>query len=81
MFMLNHAVAEYRNQQNNQNQPTEEIIMTTKTIITTGTLLLSLCVAQAQPAADTFAPRSDGFIRDWLVFAPIMLPRPRSLIP
>ncbi len=74
MFMLNHAVAEYRNQQNNQNQPTEEIIMTTKTIITTGTLLLSLCVAEAQPAADTFAPRSDGFIRDWLVFAPIMLP-------
>ena len=48
--------------------------MTTKTIITTGALLLSLLAAHAESGSDEFAPRSDGFIRDWLLFAPIQLP-------
>ena len=48
--------------------------MTKKTIVTTGALLLSLFAVQAEPGVDEFAPRSDGFIRDWLLFAPIMLP-------
>jgi hypothetical protein len=43
-------------------------------MITTGALLLSLFAVQAASGADEFAPRSDGFIRDWLVFAPIILP-------
>ena len=48
--------------------------MNTKMMMTTGALLLSLFAVPAARGADEFAPRSDGFIRDWLVFAPIMLP-------
>jgi hypothetical protein len=47
--------------------------MKTKSILT-GIVLLSLCAAQSRVRADEFAPRSDGFIADWLVLAPIQMP-------
>ena len=46
--------------------------MTTRSIIAMGVLLLSFCPVQSK-AADESAPRSDGFIRDWLMLAPIQL--------
>lgn len=48
--------------------------MNTKSVLTTSVLLLSLFAAQSAPAPEEFAPRSDGFIRDWLLLAPIQLP-------
>ncbi len=47
--------------------------MKTKTIITTGALLLSLFAVQSKAATNEFAPDKDGFIRDWLMLAPIQL--------
>src|SRR5436190_11877305 len=47
--------------------------MNTKSIMTTGALLLSMLAVQSAPGTDEFAPRSDGFIRDWLMLAPIQL--------
>ena len=47
--------------------------MKTKSIITTGALLLSIFAVQSAPGPDESAPRSDGFIRDWLMLAPIQL--------
>jgi len=47
--------------------------MKTNSIITTGALLLSLVTVPSAFAAEEFAPRNDGFIRDWLMFAPIQL--------
>ena len=38
-----------------------------------GALLLGLFAVQCQAGTDEFAPRSDGFIRDWLLLAPIQL--------
>ena len=46
--------------------------MKTKTIML-GVLLLSLFAVQCQAGTEEFAPRSDGFIRDWLLLAPIQL--------
>ena len=47
--------------------------MKTKSIITAGALLLSIFSVQSASGAEELAPRSDGFIRDWLVLAPIQL--------
>lgn len=47
--------------------------MKTKTIITTGALLLSLFAVHSKAATNEFAPDKDGFIRDWLLLAPIQL--------
>ena len=41
--------------------------------IITGALLLGLLAVPCQAGSDEFAPRSDGFIRDWLLLAPIQL--------
>ncbi len=48
--------------------------MSTKSLIATGAVLLSILAVQSRPAPDELAPRSDGFIRDWLVLLPIQLP-------
>src|SRR5437867_1888188 len=47
--------------------------MNTKSIITTGALLLGMCAFQSRAGTEEFAPRSDGFIRDWLLLAPIQM--------
>ena len=47
--------------------------MKTRWIIITGALLLGAFAIQCKAATDEFAPRSDGFIRDWLLLAPIQL--------
>jgi len=47
--------------------------MNTKSIITTSALLLSLLAAQSGAGPEEASPRSDGFIRDWLLLAPIQL--------
>ena len=47
--------------------------MKTKSIITTGALLLSMFVVQSKEGTEEFTLRSDGFIRDWLLLAPIQL--------
>src|SRR6266850_1045459 len=47
--------------------------MKTKSIIATGVLLLSLFEVQSIPGAEEVTPRSDGFVRDWLLLAPIQL--------
>jgi len=47
--------------------------MNTKSIITTGVLLLSILAVQSKAGTEEFAPRSDGFIRDWLLLAPIQM--------
>jgi len=47
--------------------------MKTQTMIA-GALLLGLFALPCQAGPDEFAPRSDGFIRDWLLLAPIQLP-------
>jgi hypothetical protein len=39
----------------------------------TAALLLSLFAIPCKAGAEEFAPRSDGFIRDWLLLAPIQL--------
>jgi hypothetical protein len=46
--------------------------MKTRTMITAA-LLLSLFAIPCQARAEEFAPRGDGFIRDWLLLAPIQL--------
>ena len=48
--------------------------MKTKLMITTGAVLLSMFAVQARPDPEELSPRSDGFIRDWLLLAPIQLP-------
>jgi hypothetical protein len=45
--------------------------MKTKTLITTGAVLLGMCAFQSKAAE--MAPDKDGFIRDWLVLAPIQM--------
>ena len=47
--------------------------MNTKPMITTAALLLSLLAAQSGAGPEEFTPHSDGFIRDWLLLAPIQL--------
>jgi len=47
--------------------------MKTKTMMI-GAVLLGLFAVQCQAGPEEFAPRSDGFIRDWLLLAPIQLP-------
>jgi hypothetical protein len=47
--------------------------MKTKLPLATGMLLLSMLIIQSAPGPDESTPRSDGFIRDWLVLAPIQL--------
>ena len=47
--------------------------MKTRTMITAA-LLLGLFAIPCQAGAEEFAPRNDGFIRDWLLLAPIQLP-------
>jgi hypothetical protein len=47
--------------------------MKTKSIITTGAVLVSMFVVQAKAGTNEFAPRRDGFIADWLLLAPIQL--------
>jgi hypothetical protein len=47
--------------------------MNTKSIIGTGALLLSLLAVQSKPGVDEISLKSDGFIRDWLLLAPIQL--------
>ncbi len=42
-------------------------------VITTGTLLLSMFAVQCKAGTGEFAPGSEGFIRDWLLLAPIQL--------
>jgi hypothetical protein len=39
----------------------------------TGAVLLGLFAAQCHAGTEEFAPRGDGFIRDWLLLAPIQL--------
>jgi hypothetical protein len=46
--------------------------MKTRTMLTAA-LLLSLFAIPGQARAEEFAPRNDGFIRDWLLLAPIQL--------
>ena len=46
--------------------------MKTKAIILSA-LVLGLFAVQSRAATDEFTPRSDGFIRDWLLLAPIQL--------
>ena len=46
--------------------------MKTKAIML-GALLLGLSAVQSRAGTDEFAPRGDGFIRDWLLLAPIQL--------
>jgi hypothetical protein len=46
--------------------------MKTKAIML-GALFLGLFAVQSRAASDEFSPRSDGFIRDWLLLAPIQL--------
>ena len=46
--------------------------MKTKAIML-GALLLGLFAVQSRAGTDEFAPRGDGFIRDWLLLAPIQL--------
>jgi len=47
--------------------------MNRKPMIATAALLLSLLAAQSGAGPEEFTPRNDGFIRDWLLLAPIQL--------
>jgi len=47
--------------------------MNRKSIIATSVLLLSIFPVQSKAGPEEFAPRSDGFIRDWLLLAPLQL--------
>ena len=47
--------------------------MKAKSIRTTAALLWSALALQAAPSPEEFAPKSDGFIHDWLLLAPIQL--------
>jgi hypothetical protein len=47
--------------------------MNRRSIIATGTLALGLLAVQCRAATDEFAPGNDGFIRNWLMLAPIQL--------
>src|SRR2546428_9753630 len=47
--------------------------MKTKSIIATSVLLLSVSAVQSGPGPGEFALQKDGFIRDWLMLAPIQL--------
>src|SRR5207244_291172 len=48
-------------------------IMKIKSFITAGAVLLSLFAVQSSRGADELAPDKEGFIRDWLLLAPIQL--------
>ena len=48
--------------------------MKTKSILTTGALLWCSFALQSAPSPEEFAPKNDGFVRDWLLLAPIQLP-------
>ena len=47
--------------------------MNTKSIMAAGAVLLTLFAVQCKGGTNEFAPRSDGFIGDWLLLAPIQL--------
>src|SRR6185436_16204817 len=47
--------------------------MNTKSIMATGVALVSLMAFQFKLTAEDFAPDKEGFIRDWLILAPIQL--------
>src|SRR5436190_20965746 len=47
--------------------------MKTKPIVMSGVLLLNVFAAATLLSAEGYALRSDGFIRDWLLLAPIQL--------
>lgn len=47
--------------------------MNSKSIIATGVQMLSIFAIQSVLGAEEIKPRSDGFIRDWLLLAPIQL--------
>ena len=47
--------------------------MKTKSFSAMGAVLLSILAVQSILGAEDVAPRSDGFIRDWLLLAPIQL--------
>jgi len=47
--------------------------MNTKSIMGTGVLLLTLMAVQSKQGLDEVTLRSDGFVRDWLLLAPIQL--------
>jgi hypothetical protein len=47
--------------------------MNTKSLIITGALLLNLIAGKSAFGAEGIALRNDGFIRDWLLLAPIQL--------
>ena len=47
--------------------------MKTKAVITISLLVAAVFTTQSGPRPEEFAPRSDGFIRDWLVLLPIQL--------
>ncbi len=48
--------------------------MNTKSMLTMGALLLSSFALQSGPGSEEIAPKNDGFIREWLLLAPIQLP-------
>jgi hypothetical protein len=56
-----------------QKQLTKNTVMTTKTMMATGAVLLSLLTIQSKAGTNEFAPHSDGFIGDWLLLAPVQL--------
>ena len=47
--------------------------MKTKAVITISLFVAAAFTTQSGPGPEEFAPRSDGFIRDWLVLLPIQL--------
>ena len=47
--------------------------MNTKSLLMAGALLLNIFAAKSAVGAEGSALRSDGFIRDWLILAPIQL--------
>ncbi len=47
--------------------------MNTKSMIATSVALVSILAIQSKLGAEELAPNSDGFIRDWLMLAPIQL--------
>src|SRR5438093_12369580 len=51
----------------------ENRLMKTKPIIATGALVLSIFAVQSKEGPEEFAPEKEGFIRNWLLLAPIQL--------
>jgi|SRR5437899_107499 len=48
--------------------------MNSKSLLLTSALLLTGFALQSGPGPEEVTPKSDGFIRDWLLLAPIQLP-------